>query len=150
MSLHLSVSHSVHRAVYTPRQIPPPRQIPQGKQPPLRQTAPPQADTPPPEMVTEAGGTHPTGMHSCVGIIFMYALFTVTTTIRTNLSGSYSIALLQDDTAVILGDEHDVKRLRQYTIPNGQEVCVVDVNDNLAEITEIKLAGKVCLAISYR
>ena len=80
----------------------------------------------------------------------MYALFTVTTNIRTNLSGSYSISLLRDDTVVILGDEHDVKRLRQYTIPNGQEVCVVDVNDNLAEITEIKLAGKVCLAISYR
>ena len=24
--------------------------------------------TPPPEMATEAGGTHPTGMHSCLGL----------------------------------------------------------------------------------
>ena len=37
------VCHSVHMGVYTP-----------------------QADTPSPEMVIEAGGMHPTGMHSCL------------------------------------------------------------------------------------
>ena len=30
---------------------------------------PPRADTPPPKMVTEAGGTHPTGMHSCLKFV---------------------------------------------------------------------------------
>ena len=59
----------------------------------------------------------------------MHALFTVTLTMRTDLSGSFSMSLLRDDTVVILGEERNVKKLRQYTIPNGQEVCVVDVND---------------------
>ena len=35
-----------------------------GVHPPSRQTSPRQ--TQPPEMVTEAGGTHRTGMHSCL------------------------------------------------------------------------------------
>ena len=43
MFLHLSVSHSVHRGSLSP---------------PCRHPHPP-------EMATEAGGTHPTGMHSC-------------------------------------------------------------------------------------
>ena len=56
MFLHLSVilftgavSHHAMGGVYTPwADIPPGRQHP-----------------PPPETATEAGGTHPTGMHSC-------------------------------------------------------------------------------------
>ena len=84
-----------------------------------------------------------------IRIIFRHTFFAVTLTIRTNLSDAFSLAVLRNDTAVILGEEHNEKRLRQYTIPNGQEVCVVDVNDSADEITEINLAGKVCLAISY-
>ena len=34
---------------------------------------PPQADTPLPETATEAGGTHPTGMHSCLTNTFAEA-----------------------------------------------------------------------------
>ena len=84
--LHLSVSHSVHGGGVSawaplPRQTPPgqtpPRQTPPGQTPSGRQ--PLQADTPqadnhysrqipsiPHEMATEAGSTHPTGMHSCL------------------------------------------------------------------------------------
>ena len=49
MLLHLSVSHSVHGG--------------------CRQT-PPWADIPP-EMATEAGGPHPTGMHFCCKLYFI-------------------------------------------------------------------------------
>ena len=49
MFLHLSVFTSVHKGVYTP-----PRQIP-----------PPRAET-----ATAADGTHPTGMHSCLGSVY--------------------------------------------------------------------------------
>ena len=64
MFLHLSVSHSVHsgvylwvRGVYTPVDT----HIPGH---PSLDTSP--LSTPPPiEMVIEAGGTHPIGMHSC-------------------------------------------------------------------------------------
>ena len=94
MFLHLSVSHSVHGgcgergiwwkgvcpggegcgrhpAPWTQRQTPP---GPRGRHPWTQRQTPldPEADTPPPpplspvEMATEAGGTHPTGMHSCL------------------------------------------------------------------------------------
>ena len=59
MFLHLSVSHSVHRGEYLGRYNPP------------GQVPPPPAGTPPLGAVhagrygQEAGGTHPTGMHSC-------------------------------------------------------------------------------------
>ena len=55
--LHLSVSHSVHLGgkVYAPS--------PPGRHP-LGSDILPRVDTP--EMATEAGGTHSTGLHSCV------------------------------------------------------------------------------------
>ena len=50
------------RQTYTPRQTPP-------RQTPPKETSqadtPPQADTSPPKTGTEAGSSHPTGMHSC-------------------------------------------------------------------------------------
>ena len=30
------------------------------------------ADTPPQQTATAAGGTHPTGMHSCLGVYFVF------------------------------------------------------------------------------
>ena len=57
MFLHLSVSHSVHRRVYTPL----------GRHPPL------------PETATEAGASHPTRMHSC------YLLLQCVTEEQTNI-----------------------------------------------------------------
>ena len=50
----------------------PPRQTAPGQTP---LGTPPRADTPqadtdtPPEMATAAGGTHPTGMHSCFDLV---------------------------------------------------------------------------------
>ena len=90
MFLHLSVSHSVHGGVsasgpggvcYTPRpeQTPPRADTP--REDPPEQTDTPWADTPPPWADTnppvqcmlgygqQAGGMHPTGMHSCFGIL---------------------------------------------------------------------------------
>ena len=46
----------------------PPEQTPPGQTSP-RQT-PPRADTPPQQMATAADGTHPTGMHSCLFILW--------------------------------------------------------------------------------
>ena len=48
--------HAMGRGMYTPGQTPP------------GQTLPLVAPTPPPEMATETGGTHSTGMHSCLMI----------------------------------------------------------------------------------
>ena len=67
-----------------PRQTPPPGQKPQGRPPlpdtplgrhhprPPRQT-PPSPDTlpPPPQTATEAGGTHPTGIHYCLMTVLL-------------------------------------------------------------------------------
>ena len=64
MFFHLSVSHSVQRGWCTsPLGRHPPEQAapPPGRHS-LGQT-PPWADTP--KTATEAGSTHPTGMHSC-------------------------------------------------------------------------------------
>ena len=76
--LHLSVI-LLTRGVHTPpRQAPLPRRTtswadtPQadtlllGRHPPGRH---PLGDTPPPEMVNEAGGTHPTRMYSCLKFV---------------------------------------------------------------------------------
>ena len=53
------VCHSVHRGkVYTPGKT----LSPLGRHPPSGQT-------PPPEMATEAGGAHPTGVQSCFHVI---------------------------------------------------------------------------------
>ena len=68
MFLHLSVSHSVHGGS-TWAGTPPGRYIPPGRYPP--EGTPPVQVHPPPEAVQtgryeqQAGGTHPTGMHSC-------------------------------------------------------------------------------------
>ena len=88
MFLHLSVSYSVHRGGGVPGQVPPrqvpPRQwegVPGQVTPPAGtppEQVPPWAVTPPPRQVPplpqqcmlgygqQAGGTHPTGMHSCL------------------------------------------------------------------------------------
>ena len=74
MFLHLSVSHSVQGCILAYNG--------QGCTPTSEQTTPPpQADTPIPlsrppqadpfETATEAGGTHPTGMNSCVYLLFL-------------------------------------------------------------------------------
>ena len=69
MFLHLSaILFTVERGIPhlgTPPQADPPRQTPPRHiLPPSRQT--PQGRIPPPETATEAGGTHPTGVHSCI------------------------------------------------------------------------------------
>ena len=75
MFLLLSISHSVHRGVYSSMQWgrhPPGQTYPSmqwGRHPPgqtpLRQT-PPWTDTPTGQTATAADGTHPTRMHSCI------------------------------------------------------------------------------------
>ena len=54
MFLHLSISNSVHA-------------MGGGVQPP--------GQTPP--MATEAGGTHPTGMHSCINLLLINIIITI-------------------------------------------------------------------------
>ena len=65
MFLHLSVSHSVHGGGYTPWAGTP--------NPPPGPGTPPWAGTPPRAVHAgrygqQAGGTHPTGMHSCLDL----------------------------------------------------------------------------------
>ena len=45
--------------------------IPPSKTDTLRQTPPPRQTPLPPKMVNEAGGTHPTGMHSCYNLVIV-------------------------------------------------------------------------------
>ena len=85
MFLHLSVSHFVHRGEYLvrypPWQVHPPGRYTTGQVPPLgrytHRQVPPRAGTHPSRYIPQgavhagrygqqAGGTHPTGMHSCL------------------------------------------------------------------------------------
>ena len=45
--------------------------IPPSETDTLRQTPPPRQTPLPPKTVTEAGGTHPTGMHSCYNLVIV-------------------------------------------------------------------------------
>ena len=86
MFLHLSVSHSVHRGGVPG---PPPGQV---HAPPRAGT--PQAGTPRPQCMLgygqQAGGTHPTRMHSCFRLITQYEVSPVTCLLRTNVYDHYT------------------------------------------------------------
>ena len=88
MFLHLSVSHSVHRGEYLG---PPPRagtHTPRGRYPPGRYPRPrPQCML---GYGQQAGGTHPTGMHSCFRLITQYEVSPVTCLLRTNVYDHYT------------------------------------------------------------
>ena len=73
----------------------------------------------------------------------------VTLSICTDFDMVRSMSLLGNETMVILGEEKKAKKLRQYGVSNGRELCVVDVGDNAEDSREINLTSKVCLAVSY-
>ena len=95
------------------------------------------------------GGTHPTGMHSCI----IFFLFVVTQTIETMYRRIYDMVALDDDNVVVSTVEPmflNKSRLTRYNLRTGEAwntICSDSIPSGMALVT---VQAKPLLALSYR
>ena len=78
----------------------------------------------------------------------MHCCFSVVEAIKTGIHGIRSLSLLNGNTTVICGVQAQISKVKSYDLQTGSELnCLIpDVHG----LTEVKLCGKVALAVTRR
>ena len=75
-------------------------------------------------------------------------LISVSLTTNTGIGTFYSLAMLSDNTGVICGDEPWTRKIQRYDLQTGAELNCLNLEDAWG-LAEVKLGGKLALAVSY-
>ena len=81
-------------------------------------------------------------------IYHKYDCISATIPINTDIDVIRSIALLNNQTGVICGDEGFSRKIKSYFLPTGKDLNRLRLNDAFG-LAEVKLGDKIALAVSH-
>ena len=78
-----------------------------------------------------------------------YYSVSVTKINNTQINDLRSFTVLHDEIGVICGDESTTTKIKSYTLQTGRELHCLTSEDAWG-LAEVKLGGKISLAVSYK